>query len=216
MHADTHTTHTPHTLQTLKHWSILGSPHAVSATQPHPSGHKSQWPFLEVVHITLPRYILTCTVPRPVHPIVCHISQSCYCLHDAAHLSTVATLCDNITLMFRFVSFRFVSEKRLDRFFHSVPFRFRPFGPLIGQESTCIKRRPTLLIVPFAAKTPESSYYTLPNRLNRFIHPPKRTNRLYILLIHESFSGLLCNTIVLFRTMEENAPYFQRSLKTKR
>ena len=42
-----------------------------------------------------------------------------------------STVCDNITLMFRFVS-----EKRLDRF---ILFRFRPFG-LIGQESMCIKQ----------------------------------------------------------------------------
>ena len=33
--------------------------------------------------------------------------------------------------------------------------------------------------------------------------------------IHESFSGLLHNTIVLFRTMEKNTSYFQRSVKTK-
>ena len=80
----------------------------------------------------------------------------------------------------------------------------------------CIKRRPTLLIVPCAARMPESSYYTPPNRLNRFIHPPKRTNRLYVLIIDESFSGLLHNMIILFCTTEKNAPYFQRSLKTKR
>ena len=129
-------------------------------------------------------------------------------------LPVAYTLCDNITLTFRFVPFCSVSFIRP---FYSVPFRsVLDRSWLIGQESTCIKRCPTLLIVPFAAKTPESSYYTPPNRLNRFIHPPKRTNRLYVLIIHESFSGLLRNTIVLFRTTEENAPYFQRSLKMKR
>ena len=34
--------------------------------------------------------------------------------------------------------------------------------------------------------------------------------------MHESFSGLLCNTIVLFCTTENNTPYLQRPVKTKR
>ena len=45
----------------------------------------------------------------------------------------ICTLCDNITL-----TFRFVSEKRLGRF---IPFRsVLDRSGLIGQESTCIKR----------------------------------------------------------------------------